>query len=390
MTSIVNNSNANSALVNTLLASDSKMNPNVYSTKKIYPPASTTYQRTDLSSGSVGANQTITFDLLKYGIAQQLLFCYEKGGAGAPAFDFLDVIDRIELLSSSKVVDTLTNYDLQASFSNLDSSQYQSVSDSCVKDRPTPNILVVVPLVFGFFKDINTNLNLQFNEPMSVRVKFGANVTNSSGGGTNSTLNTAYLRLRYKAYNEGDYSEIITQNYSEPELNQMVCGYYDENVVTTASINNNATNGVNGTPIELKNTDCVNDFYVIVRKNATGPAPPVKIDRVRLTASGQEIFDLSAEELLYSKLCENGYVIAGATDETKNVVKIQTGLWEYSGGGTQSNTMSLRELNNPKLDVFFTNKTGGASAFDVICVEDAVKIVSTISSNGRIATSLNN
>jgi len=391
MTSIVNNSNSNSALVNTLLASDSKMNPNVYSTKKIYPPASTTYQRTDSSSGTVGASQTITFDLLKYGIAQQLLFCYEKGTGGSPAFDFLDVIDRIELLSSSKVVDTLTNYDLQASFSNLESSQYLSVSDSCVKVRAAaPSNLYVVPLVFGFFKDINTNLNLQFNEPMSVRVKFGANVTNDAAGGTTSTLDSAYLRLRYKAYNEGDYSEIITQNYSEPELNQMICGYYDENVETTASINAGANNGVNGSPVELKNTDCVNDFYIIVRKNGAGPAPPVPIDRVRLTASGQEIFDLSAEELLYSKLCENGYVIAGATDDTKNVVKIQTGLWEYSGGGTQSNTMSLRELNNPKLDVFFTNNTGGASAFDVICVEDAVKIVSTVSSNGRIQTSLTN
>ena len=62
MTSIINSSNSNSALINTINASDSKHNPNVYSTKKIYPAAATTYVTTTKSSGSVGANQTIVFD----------------------------------------------------------------------------------------------------------------------------------------------------------------------------------------------------------------------------------------------------------------------------------------------------------------------------------------
>jgi len=97
MTSIINNSNSNSALINTLNASQSKMNPNIYSTKKIYPAAATCYQVTDKSSGSIAASQTITFNLMKYGIAQQILLCYTKEGAGGTvkSFDFLDVIDRV-------------------------------------------------------------------------------------------------------------------------------------------------------------------------------------------------------------------------------------------------------------------------------------------------------
>jgi hypothetical protein len=277
MTSIINSSNSNSALINTINASDSKHNPNVYSTKKIYPAADTTYVTTTKSSGSVGANQTMVFDLMKYGIAQQMLLVYSKDGAGSTisGFDFLDVIDRVELLSSSKVIDTLTKYDLLAQFSNLDTSQFNIVNKSVISNRGAPNDgkhKFVVPLVFGFFKDINTNLNLQFNEPMSVRVRWGANIKQSLVGAVTIPDESVYLKLRYKAYNESDFSEILTENYNEPELNQMSTGYYDENASQkklTATADGELVKmdlKQPGVKVELKNTDCVNDFYVLVRR----------------------------------------------------------------------------------------------------------------------------
>lgn len=394
MSSIINNSNANSSLINTINASDSKMNPNVYSTKKIYPASAVVYQKTEKSSGSIAASQTITFDLMKYGIAQQILLCYTKVGAGGTikSFDFLDVIDRIELLSSSKVIDTLTNRDILAQLSDLEYSQYYPISKSLVEARGAADShLFVVPLVFGFFKDINTNLNLQFNEPMSVRVKFGAHPSNNAG--VASVLTDCFLKLRYKAYNEADYSEVLTQNYSEPELNVMTTGFYDENVAVAVVKNGTKTNGDKGTPIELKNTDCVNSFFISVRQqNTTDHSLPLKIARVVMTASGQDIFDLSGEELYFSKLCENGFCIGGASDDTQYVAKIQVGMWEYSGGGTQSNTMSLRELNNPVITVFFELSANVAqdTFYDVVCAEEAVKIVTTVSSSGRCQTSLSN
>jgi len=136
MSSVINNSNANSALVNTINASESKMNPNVYSTKRIYPAAAVVYQDTDKSSGTIGNGNTITFDLMKYGIAQQFLFCWTKASTnGTEAYDFLHVIDRIELLSSSKVIDTLTNMDLLAQFSDLDVSQFDPIFKAGIKER---------------------------------------------------------------------------------------------------------------------------------------------------------------------------------------------------------------------------------------------------------------
>ena len=400
MSSTVNNSNSNSALINTINASESKMNPNVYSTKTVYPAAAVVYEKTDKSSGTIGVGNTITFDLMKYGIAQQMLFCWTKAATeGTRTHDFMNVIDRIELLSSSKVIDTLTNLDLAAMYSNLESSQYAAVEESGIKARGagTGTLLFSLPLVFGFFKDINTNLNLQFNEGMSVRVKFGAHSNLSATNNANPVVD-AYLKLRYKVYNEADYSEILTQNYNEPELSILTTGFYDENIVPeTLAINVN-DNSAKGTSVELKNTDCVNDFYVCVREQQSSgddkkTKPPVPITRVRFTASGQELFDLSGEELLHSKLCENGFAVQGATGETSNIVKIQQGLWEYSGGGTQSNTLSLRELNNPIITVFFQDIAANPAAerkYDVSVVEDSVKIVSTISSSGRVNVSLTN
>ena len=394
MSSIINNSNSNSALINTINASQSRMNPNIYSTKTIYPSAATVYTETQKSSGTIGASQSITFDLMKYGIAQQILLCYTKEGAGGAtaAYDFMDVIDRIELLSASKVIDTLTNRDILAQLSDLQLSQYYPLSKTLVNARTAAaSHLFCLPLVFGFFKDINTNLNLQFNEPMSIRLRFGANPNNVTAG--TSALTKCYLKMRYKAFNESDFSEILTQNYSEPELNVMTTGFYDENVAVATLPNGASNNGINGTPVELRNTDCVNDFFIIVRQqNTTAASAPLVISRVTMTASGQDIFDLSGEELYYSKLCENGFSVGGPQDSTSNVVKVQVGLWEHLGSGSQSNTVSLRELNNPEIRVYFdlASAVGTETKYDVVVCERTLKIVSTVSSSGRMQTSLTN
>ena len=418
MTSLVNNSNLNSALINTINASESKYNPSVYNTKRINPAAAVTYVRTDKSSGTVAANQTITFDLMKYGICNQINLVYIKTTTAGttsftvPAYDFLNVIDRVELLSSSKVIDTLTRYDILSQFSNLDTSQYNIVNASCLLARATDTShRFVLPLCFGLFQDVNTNLNLQFNEPMSIRIRWGQSF--AAGSSAAILSDTVQLSVRYKAYNEADFSEVLAQNYNEPELNQLSKGFYDENIVTqslTAAAG--AAAGVvkmsltdKGAKVELKNTDCVNDFYVMVIKKTPAAATeaaqnkPVQINRVRMTASGQELFDLEGPELFYTKLCMNGFSIqtGGATDVINNVVKIQTGLWEYSGGGTQSNTVSLRELNNPIIEVWFQdnldNSAGGTPLvvnYEVIVCEDAVKIYSTTSATGRLQTALTN
>jgi hypothetical protein len=413
MTSIINNSNANSALVNSLNDSESKMLPDVYSTKKIYPAAASCYVRTDLSSGTVGASKTITFNLMKYGIAQQILLSYTKNFSTTGKVrqnDLYNIIERVELLSSSKVISTLTHDDLMAQFSDLDTAQYAPIADSALDARTTNATAhtFVVPLVFGFMKDINTNLNLQFNEQMSIRVKFGSNLTEAGSAGvvdTTTPISDVFLKMRYKAYNEKDFAQIVSENYNRPELNQMVTAFYDESSATDKYAANAAA-ATRKLKVELKNTDCVNDFYVYVRRISGKAAytsddfQPIALNKVTFSASGQEIYNLELQEQTYGRLCENGFSVATASNSItglanswlKNTVKIQSGLWEYSGGGAQSNTISLRELNNPVIEVEFNTDTIGTSdeTYEMVVVEDCVKIFSTTSSNGRLNLALSN
>jgi len=413
MTSIINASNANSALVNTLNASESKMNPNVYNTKNIYPAAATCYVRTDISSGTVGASRSVTFNLMKYGIAQQILLCYTKNFSTAGTTrenDLYNIIERVELLSSSKVISTLTRDDLMAQFSDLETAQYVPIADAALDARGTSNSThdYVVPLVFGFMKDINTNLNLQFNEQMSIRVKFGNLLTEAATGTVDATtpLTEVFLKMRYKAYNEKDFAQIVAENYEKPELNQMATAWYDESATSKTYTAGSAAATNLQLKVELKNTDCVNDFYVYIRR-VSGQASynisnftPVQLLNVTLTASGQEIYNLSKVEQQYGRLCENGFSISTASNSVtgfanswlKNIVKIQTGLWEYSGGGSQSNTISLRELNNPIITATFDRPAVGTSdeTYEMVVVEDCVKIFSTTSSNGRVNVALSN
>ena len=173
---------------------------------------------------------------MKYGIAQQILLSYTKNLSTTGkllANDLYNIIERVELLSSSKVISTLTRDDLMAQFSDLETAQYAPIADSALDARgedATAHVYVV-PLVFGFMKDINTNLNLQFNEQMSVRVKFGNNLTEVGANGVadaTTPISDVFLKMRYKAYNEKDFAQIVSENYNRPELNQMVTAFYDE------------------------------------------------------------------------------------------------------------------------------------------------------------------
>lgn len=415
MTSIINNSNSNSSLVNTISASESAMNPNVYSTQPVHYPAATTYVRTDISSGVVGASKTITFNLLKYGICQQILLCYTKNFTDNTGTlfqnDLWNIIERVELLSSSKVIATLTNNDLMAQFSNLESAQYAPVADSALDARTAAQEhQYVVPLVWGFSQRIATNINLQFNEPMSIRVKFGPNLTEKNAGTVaNVPITDVFLKMRYKAYNEKDFAQVVAENYEKPELNVLSSSFYDESSKTfTNKGGANAVAAGSATiKVELKNTDCVNDFYVYVRR-ISGDAynintgKPVPLTKVLMTASGQEIFNLSDKEQAYTRLCENGFSIATASagntgfanEWLSNTVKIQTGLWQYSGTEALSNTMSLRELNNPVIECTFPTAAiganGGDDVYEMVVVEDCTKIFSCTSANGRLNVALSN
>jgi hypothetical protein len=381
MSSVINNSNKNSALVNTLLASDSVMNPNVYSIKPIVPPHSLTYARCLASNGQAISNSNMNFQLNKYGIMSQILFSYTKthDNAVLPQYDFLTTIKEFELLSSSRVVSTITKYDILSMCSNLEQSKLVPIARNALDARTIGTVhKFTMPLMFGFMLNESLQLNSTFLEPLSIRVSW-----DDVGDAINAVISDVELNIRYKNYDEVASAKILAENYNAPILNQLASRWYDENIVTeTQTVNVNASMSV-----ELKNTDCVANFYIILKK--TADLYPVPITKIVFTGSGQEICSLTREQLEYARIDTDGFAIGNddffANGNLYNIAKIQTGVY---GNGVLSNVFSLRQINAPKITVFFN--ADAAVAYDLQVCEDTSAIYSTASSTGRLDISLSN
>ena len=433
MSSIILSSAENSALLQTLSQSDSMVIPSVYSTKEIYAPSATSwFSGLDPQSTNVTEGSSVTWTLPKFGFLQQILFSFRmEYTAGAvlpaetisiPAGSAYEMIDRIEFLSSSRVISTLYKQDLIALHSNLATDELFPITQTFATETndSAPGVgeggstvsigqNYVLPIVFGFNEDINTVQNLSFNEPCQLRIVWGstfdlaARVT-TDGGATAASLATAVcskpqLALRYKMYSEADNAMLLSENYSEPQLNMLTSRQYRENPVRETA----AASKVKFDNVSLKNVDVVKAFYVMVRpvtvNGSTGTnknqiAQNQKITSVKLMASGQEICTISEQQNFYSKLTDNGYAFQSSTALLagvgySNVFKIQTGLWENGGGGAWSNGWSLREMNNLTITVE-ADTLKATGQYELTVVETTSTILSTSSNTGRVTTALSN
>ncbi len=436
MSSVVNNSNLNSAMVNTLNASQSLIQPQIYNTQPIYPAHAVVYAKNDPSNGNIPAKSNTTiFMLNKYGVISQILFTYKKQYTNstaapivvqAPQNDFFDVIEKVELLSSSRVVSTLTKVDFMAQFSNLPSEKLTVIQESLLTPRPTTGaggtgesvpaaaggvngvsslLSFTCPLVFGFSRQINTELNASFLEPLSIRVTYGNYWDNSSNraAGLTGAILSPQLSVRYKNYQEPDNAKILAENFSQPTLNMLSTRFFDENRASLLAVAATAVTDAS-IEVELKNTECVNDFYVILLRSdpntaggasTTSPSDildtePQPIKSLSFTGSGQEILNLTKEQLAYGRIDESGFSVGQDITNTKfaNVLKFQTGVYSEK---VLSNTFSLREINAPRIKVTFDipNETNQVRYYCYV-VEDCSAIYSITSATGALQTSLAN
>ena len=260
------------------------------------------------------------------------------------------------------------------------------------------------PLVFGFSQQINTELNSSFLEPLSIRVTYGKDWDNTTGrtAGLNGAIIEPQLSVRYKNYQEPDNAKILAENFSQPTLNMLSKRFFDENRVSVISKTATAETDVT-LEVELKNTECVNDFYVVLLRSDDG-APnasttsasdeldpnPQPIKSLSFTGSGQEILDLSSEQLAYGRLDETGFSVGQDIADTtfSNVLKFQTGVYSEK---VLSNTISLREINAPRIKVTFDIQSRtNLSRYYCSVVEDCSAIYSITSATGALQTSLAN
>jgi hypothetical protein len=355
---------------------------------------------------SVSSGSPQSYNLMKYGFIQQVLFTYEKEYTAAgvvnedqvifSANDCCRVIDEIELLAAGRLVSMIRGDSLFAMFSDLSESESIPVRASATGQRATATALAsggkftaryCVPIVFPQFESIDTQLNAQFLENLSINIKYGTITNTEQGAGTATIVpESMYMRVRYKSFDESQMSQILSANYDAPQLAQLSSRWYDEAPQThtaTAADKQEVT-------VKLANTDCVEDFFVVAYTAAKNtPYAPVVIDSVRLEASGQVLTELNAEELLYSRLSDNGWASCqdlASSGTGRHVAKLQVGL---DTSHILSNCLSMRELNSPQMVVTLTGLTNG-TIYAVRVVERTAAIFSTTSSSGRYAMALSN
>ena len=410
MSNAILSSNANSSLINTLLGSEAVKNPNVYSTEEITPPYAATWQRCDPTTSTAISGRTQSFEVMKYGYLQQVLLCWDKvlsmGGTGpaitaeATAIDANDAIrciDSIEMLSAGRTVSIMTSDDLFAQFSDLSEADSIPVRLTALNERKISALALnsdslpfrfCLPVVFPQMEDVNTQLNCQFLEGITFKVKW-AKFTNSPITDVTGSIvaDSMYMRLRYKAYPEEQVSEVLSSNFDQPELAQLTSKWYSESPL---SFTTGAAEATQTATVELKNTDCVQDLFVMVytADEATKYAP-VAIDSVSFEASGQVLVEMSKEELFYTRLGEHGWSCSqdrNSSGNAANVAKIQNGLYTWY---KLSNTLSLRELNAPKIVVSLSG-LDNSTKYIVRVSEKCSAIFSTTSATGRYNVALSN
>ena len=418
---IILSSAENSSLLQTLNQSESKVISSIYNTKEIYAPSATSWYTITPKTGSATSGSSESYDIPKYGILQQMVLSYDKNitftqaadtQAAVPSGDFFNMVDRIEFLSSSRILCTLYSEDILAQLKDLTTDEYSTVSNFLGATAPTGAAAgattltksASIPIVFPFFQNKNTCPNLSFSEPCQLRIVYRDTLGLRTVAGTAptniSSAITTKLLLRYKMYSESDNAELLASNYQDESLNMLTARNYRENPVsytpTGAEANYKFT-------LELKNVDVVENFYIMVRPpsglaNGANQNQLHKIKRVRLSASGQEICDLTENQLLYMKITENGwpvnssYLATAMNDPVlaNNVAKVQTGLWTYDKD-VWTNGFSLREMNNVIVEVFVDFEgTDANKKFTCYCQELTSCILSQSSNTGRNAISLSN
>lgn len=426
MSSVILNSNQNSAFIATAKASESAYIPNVYSTMPIVTPYAMTTDRLVPTNGATPVSgRTTTFTISKYGIVSQLILSFDKtitqnsannvGSPVLPTLDWFNCVEKVELLSSSRTVSILTAQDILAQFSNLPNDKLIPLLPACLSLVPFSaarsdgtgaggalagnnesctfeNRSCI--LRFGFMATEATQLAANFLEPLTVRVtwnNFTALETPLVAPVTaNISLANPTLMVRYKTYPEESFSKILAENYNAPTLNMLSSRFEDENRASITSVV-----GLNKIKVDLKNTEAVQDFYCVLLKEVTAGTgvldmKPQAIKNVLFKGSGQDIINQNENELSFSRICDDGFSIGqsevtGGTNLT-NIKKIQTGV--YSDDQMLTNTLSLRQINGGYIEVDFV--AADARAYYLYICENCSTIYSVSSSTGSLTQSLSN
>ncbi len=410
--SILNQSNANSSLVNSLMdATASLTNPFQYNISKQTPFHAMQYIKHDAdNAGSFGPSSSVDFSLTKIGFLRSAIFTWRStpptqtaGQGTVPPSGALNAIDRIEILSASRKLAVMDRHALKAAFSDLPAeirSNYLKGLHSLSNGKQMPHTAsgdkydsyLFIPMCF--FSNIKNSLALSFVEPVKLRVVMSnqaysvKSVVSGSGGSATTTHSTGTMAVsnpelfcEYRILDPESEDATIQENY-DSVLTQLNYDYHTE-VEATGTLTDTADLEMS---VELKDPGVISAAYVIVScdysdvhgsgtkdpANMLAAEQPLECTQIGFKASGQEILpDMPAKIIeLYGRRNLSQYHHAvgfGNTYQSRddptnlhNVYKIAFDLDSdnrYNSGG-----ISLRELNAPTITVKVRAASGGSTA----------------------------
>lgn len=433
MSNVLINSNQNSALVATILeSSDAIKNPFIYAEDNIIPPHSVQY----LSVAPINPSQlvmsgTLDYDLPKNGLIRRIYvdasFTKTTGSNGSVVTGFLFNFESIELLSSGRRICLLTTEGMAAIASAMPDYVRRAYERSLHMGKTTSPTAtdvnvdkVCFPIDMFFSEGDRYALNTSFTEPLRIRIKLGnGNNANDDGVSKPHAITQCNLQVEFRELPNNYTDALIAENYGDGMLTQLIKNYTYE-TPTSYTSTTTATEFQTFT-VDLKENGAVKALYVMcyLPHDANAALAKVrqsdqfvKIDNVKLTASGQTIMDVPAELLGRWGKTKDGYdrcyststslTDAGGTigSSLENIVKIDFGI----GGDNCSNVISFRELSNPQLEItlkpaqittpFNSQGHGLAQLSSSICtcqvVYEVQQLMTTQSSTGRVNLSLSN
>jgi hypothetical protein len=443
-------SNQSSAVVATVNESQT-MSPWVYNeTNRLVVPHAMQVLPINHSSGTVGVSKTISFDIAKNGLVQGLWLKVvlpsdhtapaetdapvqtetaggDSGGSltgqvnnrGFTAMGLLKLIQEIRLTTSGRIVESLDKYQILARIADLPLGQRQAVLNAyrCNGDpelgEENTSYEACLWLPFYFSKDsARYHINSNFAEPFQVQVQFSAcdDVLYDSGSAfTVHAPTDADLLVHYRQLDEKTINDVISKNYGDGLLSQIVHISKKEALRTTAVVGpitavNRKHTKLQTVEFEMKENDAIESMYIMVESDkaptnfAAGQLDncPIEIMEVELKFNNTSVLKVPGEFLRYfgrwgmHGMCGDGSDSATGLSPTRYVYKIDFGL-DYTKGAF-SNIVALREVSNPKCIIKFAPyvQTGSdtSTTYNVHIVYDTATFLSTSSATGRVNLSI--
>ncbi len=412
------NSNASSALVSVLDKVDTQHNPFEYKYAKnekgtSLASCSRSWQETTTTS-SVALNSAIDFHLSKNGILNNVVIKMTLGKTGTDKVNASIgalQIREVQLLSSGRVVSSQTAESLLSLVASQPYTSKKAMEDLLKLQSgvagsslsSATSFTVYVPLLFSCFESNEKKYNLNFVEPLVLRVftADGGSYAMNQAGDTASSVSLSSMSIFCEYINlPAEMEQKMIQNdfgSGEPLSRvQWNMGHEYSEVALTASQKNTVTH-------EIKSNNVVQEIYVYMdagyddqQKGVKRIGAGIELENIKIESNGITIADLDGKLFgMYGDKSEDSWAhLDGSYWDTSNTPAGTGYRYKYNFGLSADTrrvfgSSAFRELNNFK--VIATTTAGivaDQSKARLHVVMKYAQLESIAGESGRITTSI--